>query len=228
MCIRQSAAGACGPSLRKVFVALLCCAWSVFALTPNSAAQDQRQPAQAWAELFERSPFAYRIPLARDERTPIDGTYTRSAPLKEAHVHCLRCPDWLPEGGVWKISFDKGTFRIMNQDGLWRTMGSYYIALRRDRRQLRHTLAGGQPHPGCLALLSPAQPRSRHHRALAQARGLRLDAALHLEAGHHFLELLRQFRQCHGALIHLDAVGGHLARSGLDLVDLLSDLRGNA
>jgi hypothetical protein len=39
-------------------------------------------------------------------------------------VHCLRCPDYAPEGGVWKIRFDNGIFRILHLDSGWKSMAT--------------------------------------------------------------------------------------------------------
>jgi hypothetical protein len=94
----------------------------------NCLAGEKLQPKQIWSELLKRSTYPYTVPLALHKRTPVDGTYTRTIPMKEAHVPCKRCPDWLPEGGVWKINFTKGTFRIIHEDTSWRTIGSFFIA----------------------------------------------------------------------------------------------------
>ena len=105
-------------------IVLLAQSW----LSPASAGADPYNPDQVWSELLERNPFPYRIPLAEAVPTPIDGTYTRTTPIAESHIPCRRCADWRPEGGVWKINFSRGIFRIMHRDTAWKNMGSYYIA----------------------------------------------------------------------------------------------------
>jgi len=40
-------------------------------------------------------------------------------------VHCLRCPDWLYEGGLWKLRFDRGIYRIFHKETRWKSIGSY-------------------------------------------------------------------------------------------------------
>lgn len=97
-------------------------------LFPETALSGSPDSDQTWSSLLKRNPFPYRIPLSLEETSPIDGTYTRTTPLKEAHIPCRRCADWRPEGGTWKIHFSRGVFRIMYLETGWKDMGSYYIA----------------------------------------------------------------------------------------------------
>jgi hypothetical protein len=85
--------------------------------------------AQAiWAALLERQPYPYRVPLPEPKRTEIDGTYTKVVATQAERVHCLRCPDYAPEGGVWMLSFDKGVFRIFHPESRWKSIGTYVVA----------------------------------------------------------------------------------------------------
>jgi hypothetical protein len=43
-------------------------------------------------------------------------------------VHCLRCPDYAPEGGVWKLNLDQGVFRILHPESRWKSIGTYIVA----------------------------------------------------------------------------------------------------
>jgi hypothetical protein len=62
----------------------------------------------------------------------VDGTYAKFE-LKEAPpVHCLRCPDYAPEGGIWKLHLDRGIFRVLHEVTGWHSMGSFVLA--KDRR----------------------------------------------------------------------------------------------
>ena len=84
-------------------------------------------PAEKWAALLQRQPFPYRRELPAPERTPLDGTYTKVDPKKDPQVPCRRCPDYAPEGGVWKIQFDKGVFRIIHLSSGWKSIASFSL-----------------------------------------------------------------------------------------------------
>ena len=79
-----------------------------------------------WSSLLERKPYPYK-PLPPEERTILDGTYTKIDPKKEPHVPCRRCPDYAPQGGLWKLRFDKGIFRIFHVASNWKSIGSYQL-----------------------------------------------------------------------------------------------------
>jgi hypothetical protein len=99
--------------------------------TPQQA-HTAATPADPWAAALLKTPHPYLLPLPEPARTLIDGTYTK-VELKEAPpVHCLRCPDYAPEGGVWKLLFDRGTFRVFHKATGWNSMGSFVLS--RDRR----------------------------------------------------------------------------------------------
>ena len=40
---------------------------------------------------------------------------------------CRRCPDYVPEGGVWKLNLDKGIYRIFHEFTGWRSIGSFVV-----------------------------------------------------------------------------------------------------
>ncbi len=85
-------------------------------------------PAEIWSGLLQRTPYPYTIPLAPEEPTAVDGTYTKFE-LKDAPpIPCRRCPDYAPEGGLWKINFNKGVFRIMHTVTGWKSMGTFILS----------------------------------------------------------------------------------------------------
>jgi len=90
--------------------------------------------AQRWDELLERTPYPYDKPLPADVRTSIDGTYVKFDPKPHPHVPCRRCPDYVPEGGIWKLQFEKGIMRIFYLQTGWRSISSYEVE--GDRLQL--------------------------------------------------------------------------------------------
>jgi hypothetical protein len=59
--------------------------------------------------------------------TALDGTYTKFDPKKTPPVPCRRCPDYIPQGGIWKLNLDKGIFRIFHESTGWRSIGSFII-----------------------------------------------------------------------------------------------------
>jgi hypothetical protein len=55
----------------------------------------------------------------------LDGTYVKVDLSQAEHVHCLRCPDYLPEAGIWRLNLDHGIFRIYYEATGWRSLGSF-------------------------------------------------------------------------------------------------------
>ncbi len=91
----------------------------------TTAAPVQPDSAEAkWSALVQRRPFPYSAPLPPEEPTLLDGTYTKTDPKTEPRVSCRRCPDYAPEGGLWKIQFDRGVFRIFHAPSGWKSIGS--------------------------------------------------------------------------------------------------------
>jgi hypothetical protein len=95
--------------------------------SPESAAAIPT-PADRWGELAQRTPYPYSTPLPAAQPTILDGTYTKVDPRQAEHVPCKRCPAYPPGGGVWKLSLDKGIFRVYHQLTGWVTIGSFTVA----------------------------------------------------------------------------------------------------
>lgn len=86
------------------------------------------EPAPAeWSSLLQRKPFPHQSPLPPEKPTVLDGTYTKIDPKQHPQVPCRRCPDYVPEGGIWKLQFDKGVFRIFHVVSGWKSIGSYHV-----------------------------------------------------------------------------------------------------
>ena len=81
-----------------------------------------------WQEVRGWSPYPYTTPLPPQEKTPLDGVYVRFDPRPGERTHCVRCPPYPPEGGVWKVEFDQGVFRVYHPRTGWRTLGSFTVA----------------------------------------------------------------------------------------------------
>ncbi len=119
--------------IRVIFgaLAVLCCAFASGALAqePGSATRSgpDFSPAIIWSELLQKKPFPYIAPLPPRVRTALDGTYTKFDPKKTPPVPCRRCPDYAPEGGIWKLNLDRGIFCIFHEVTGWRSLGSFVV-----------------------------------------------------------------------------------------------------
>lgn len=101
----------------------------VFGL-PQSVPGDPGAPPSSakWLELLGRMPYPYLIPLPEPKRTDLDGTYTKVVIPKAERVHCRRCPDYAPEGGLWKVNIDQGVFRIFHPDSGWKSIATAIVS----------------------------------------------------------------------------------------------------
>jgi hypothetical protein len=88
-------------------------------------------PQALWAELLQRQPFPYLLPLPEPQPTELDGTYTKIVASTAERVHCLRCPDYAPEGGLWILRLDQGVFRIFYPESGWKSIATFVVALDR-------------------------------------------------------------------------------------------------
>jgi len=95
--------------------------------TPNTREADAT-PTDVWFGLFQKTPYPYHTPLPPPRTTILDGTYTKFELKEGTPVPCKRCPDYAPEGGTWKLSLDKGVFRIFHEVTGWRSLGSYTVS----------------------------------------------------------------------------------------------------
>ena len=94
--------------------------------TPTEATNENSNSA-IWTELLQKSPFPHTAPLPPQKPTVLDGTYVKFDPKKTPPVPCRRCPDYLPEGGIWKLHLSKGVFRIFHEFTGWRSIGSFVV-----------------------------------------------------------------------------------------------------
>lgn len=89
--------------------------------TPTVSSSD------GWSAFFLRTPYPYGTPLPLAEYSPLDGTYVKMDPITATPFPCRRCPDYKPEGGLWKLNFDNGIFRIYHTLTGWKSMGSFRV-----------------------------------------------------------------------------------------------------
>ncbi|MBI4787992.1 MAG: hypothetical protein HY782_13220 [Chloroflexi bacterium] len=52
----------------------------------------------------------------------------KEEPIIGEPIHCKRCPDYANDGGIWKIRFDKGIYRVYTEINGWRSLGSYTVS----------------------------------------------------------------------------------------------------
>lgn len=98
--------------------------------TPKNDAlvQGTPTPTDSWSALFQKEPFPYTTPLPPQSPTVLDGLYTKFEPKEGTPVPCRRCPDYLPEGGIWKLSLKEGVFRIFHENTGWHSLGSFMVS----------------------------------------------------------------------------------------------------
>lgn len=94
---------------------------------PAATATPAGPTTDRWAELFERTPYPYTTPLPESADTALDGIYVKVEQIEGTPTPCRRCPDYKIEGGVWRLSFDNGIFRVYHAVTGWRSLGSYAV-----------------------------------------------------------------------------------------------------
>lgn len=85
-------------------------------------------PTDPWKTLLQHTPVPWTTPLPPEEPTILDATYVKINPRLATPFPCKRCPDYALEGGLWKMSLDKGVFRIYYTMNSWRSLGSYTVS----------------------------------------------------------------------------------------------------
>ena len=75
---------------------------------PAPPGNEDGSTAAIWTELLQKKPFPDTAPLPSPGPTVLDGTYAKFDPKKTPPVPCRRCPDYVPEGGIWKLNLRKG------------------------------------------------------------------------------------------------------------------------
>ena len=84
-------------------------------------------PTPVWAGLFERTPVPQDRPLPADEPTSLDGAYAIHEPSPPQWWSCLRCADYRPSGGTWRLFFDRGVMRILYPVTGWKNLASFEV-----------------------------------------------------------------------------------------------------
>jgi len=101
------------------------------ACSPQSASETPEiapTPTAIWPAMLQRTPYPYTTPLPPADYTALDGTYVKFDPRPGKRAPCRRCPAYPPEGGVWKLSLDRGIFRVYHDGTGWGTVGSFTVS----------------------------------------------------------------------------------------------------
>jgi hypothetical protein len=85
-------------------------------------------PENVWLALIQKNPYPYTTPIPARTPTVLDSIYVKVEPQAGKPVPCRRCPDYLIEGGLWKLSLDKGSYHIFHEGTRWGGLGSYSIS----------------------------------------------------------------------------------------------------
>lgn len=92
-----------------------------------SAFADRPTSTPLWAGLLDATPVPFAAPLPPSTFTPLDDAYARRIDSPPQWWSCLRCADYRPSGGTWRILFDRGVLRIVYDVTRWRTLASYEV-----------------------------------------------------------------------------------------------------
>jgi len=106
---------------QAVVAGLVCMGAAVANDTSGKSAENR------WRELFQRNPYPYTTPLPAEMPTAVDGVYVKCIKTTAQPIPCRRCPDYKPEGGLWKLSLRRGVFRIFHTVSGWRSIGTFLI-----------------------------------------------------------------------------------------------------
>jgi hypothetical protein len=97
-------------------------------LGASTPAQAEGAPTNVWSSLLEVTPVPYASPLPATEATVLDGTYAKYDPAPPQWWSCLRCADYRPAGGAWRLQFDRGVMRIYYEVTGWHSLASYTVS----------------------------------------------------------------------------------------------------
>ena len=110
-----------------VFAFLISACQPAVPSVPTETALPTGTPSDPWQVLLGHTPVPWTTPLPPEESTVLDATYVKINPSLATPFPCKRCPDYKLDGGLWKLSLDKGIFRILYTVNGWRSLGSYTV-----------------------------------------------------------------------------------------------------
>ena len=95
---------------------------------PTPTVTPEPTPTAIWPAMLQRTPYPFSTPLPPANASPLDGTYVKFDPRPGERAPCRRCPPYPPEGGVWKMSLEKGIFRVYHEGTGWGAVGSFVVS----------------------------------------------------------------------------------------------------
>lgn len=98
------------------------------AAQPTPTASLEAVPTSVWSTLLDVTPMPYAGPLPGSQVTGLDGTYAWFDPAPPQWWSCLRCADYRPAGGAWRLQFERGVMRIYYEVTGWHSLASYTVA----------------------------------------------------------------------------------------------------
>ena len=107
------------------------------AITPGDdvlASPDTITPLNRWDALQMVTPVPYTTLLPAPAAEALDGTYAKIDESPPQYWKCLRCADYRPVGGIWKLKIDRGIMRIYYDVTGWYSIASYTVS--KDRLQV--------------------------------------------------------------------------------------------
>ncbi len=85
-------------------------------------------PTSIWSALQQMTPAPYSFPLPEPVVSPLDGTFAKLDSSWPQWWLCLRCADYRPAGGIWRVQFDRGVMRIYYAVTGWRSFASFTLS----------------------------------------------------------------------------------------------------
>ena len=73
------------------------------------------------------TPIPLGTSLPSDDVTAMDGRYAKFDPSWPQWWLCLRCADYRPAGGLWRLQFDRGVMRVYYEVTKWKSLASYAV-----------------------------------------------------------------------------------------------------
>jgi hypothetical protein len=116
--------------LVSLAAALAACAAPTPAQSSTPPTQYAAPPtlADPWDDLFLHTPYPFTAELPPAEVSALDGVYIKQVETGQIAAHCVRCPEYAPYDGLWKLSFDDGIYRIYYDRTSWTGLGSFTIS----------------------------------------------------------------------------------------------------
>ena len=85
------------------------------------------QTVDAWSQLLAKEAYPYTTPIPMAEASILDNTYEMFVAKVSPPIPCRRCPEYLAEGGIWRLRLQEGGFWILHVPTGWQGLGSFTL-----------------------------------------------------------------------------------------------------